>query len=220
MNIEQLVDHLKKQNLTEIERATGVRRQSIYALFNKHTMQLDTLNKLLSYLDLENTFDRHISTEDVYKNMRNYGAPINSKGEESLSLEDTLASAIALSQSDDFIASTIPFVIAINYQKLDLTKLFQECVKKDKVRLLGFYLNLALEFMPNSEVSVFIDSLYKMYKFNQQPWETATSKFPSPTIQPHYTQNPVATKWRVYSAGKLEDHIDRWRKWMRLQKTK
>lgn len=220
MNIEQLVEHLKKQNLTEIERATGVRRQSIYALFHKHNMQLDTLNKLLDYLDLENSFERHISTEEVYMNMRYYGAPINNKAEQSLSLEDTLASAIGLSQSDDFIASTIPYVIAKNYEALNLTKLFQECVKKDKVRLMGFYLNLAYEFIPNNEVKTFLEMVSKMYKFNKQQWESATLKVPSPSIQSHYMQNPVAVKWKVYSAGKLEDHIERWRKWMKLQKTR
>ena len=219
MNIEQLVEHLKKQNLTEIERATGVRRQSIYALFQKHTMQLDTLNKLLNYLDLENSFEKHNSTEEIYMNMRYYGAPINSKAEKSLSVEDTLASAIGISQSDDFIASTIPYVIAINYSTLSLTKLFQECAKKNKVRLMCFYLNLAYEFVHNNEVKTFLDSVSKMYKFGGQAWESATLKIPSAGIQSHYRQNPIAVKWKVYSAGKLEDHIDRWRKWMKLQKT-
>jgi hypothetical protein len=220
MNIEQLVEHLKKQNLTEIERATGVRRQSIYALFEKHTMQIDTLNKLLKYLNLENSFERKISTEKIYMNMRYYGAPINNKAEKSLSLEDTLASAIRISQSDDFIASTIPYVIAINYSNLNLTKLFQECAKKDKVRLMGFYLNLAYEFVPNSETKTFLDLLTQMYQFNKQPWESATLNMPSLSIQSHYMQNPIALKWKVYSAGKLEDHLKRWHKWIQLQKTK
>ena len=220
MNIDQLVEHLKKQNLTEIERATGVRRQSIYALFQKHTMQLDTLNKLLHYLDLENSFERHVSTEEIYKNMRYYGAPINNKAEKSLSLEDTLASAIEISQADDFIASTIPYVIANNYSTLNLIKLFQECVKKDKVRLMGFYLNLACEFVPNNEAKTFLEMVSNMYKFNKQHWESATLKIPSPSIQSHYMQNPIALKWKVYSAGKLEDHIKRWHKWIQLRKTK
>jgi hypothetical protein len=77
-----------------------------------------------------------------------------------------------------------------------------------------------LEFVHNNEVKTFLDSVSKMYKFGGQAWESATLKIPSASIQSHYRQNPIAVKWKVYSAGKLEDHIDRWRKWMKLQKTK
>lgn len=217
MDLKKVIDKLKNENIAEIKRQTGLSRQALYTFMDEKSMRLSNFEKLLETLHFEINLSEKPTATEIYQNLAYYGAPVDAKKVKSLEFEALISSAIVLSRSDGLVESVIPYILANQAKSINVTALLQACFKNETSKYLGFYADMANRYKKNRKLETITHLIFSLAEAND-PWISLSLKRPSSSFVEIYMQNEFSKKWRIYSRGTFNDHLDRWKKWDLLQK--
>jgi hypothetical protein len=205
--MSQLLEKLKISNLQEISKSTKLSRQTLYNFLNGQNTTTDTINKLKTYFQMQ-------IDDQLYTDLKFYGAPLAVKdGRPNLELDQALLNALQASRSDSLLESVLPYVFYKNQEALNLEVLFRESVKLNNDQLLGYYLEMADQFIPVQKFKNFTNLMRQIFVYDLRPLMTISGKPVPDYAISAYMKNTVALSWGLLVRGELKFQIERFKKW-------
>jgi hypothetical protein len=214
MNTTEFFKHLKKENLSKLEKRAGVSRQALHQALHTQNMKLVNLNSLAKALDLRVELSPVPSEENLLASLARYGAPLAHSRGGSLSLEEALAESLNWSRRDGLYESVVPFVLIKNAKQLNVKKMVGLAYQNDQVNVLGYFAEMAQQYRSHGNLQMLLDLLVPG-KESAKELLLLKTRMNFPEL---FERNPFAAKWNLWVRGRFADHRDRWEKWEESQK--
>jgi hypothetical protein len=205
---------LEGQNLTELERKTGVTRQALHNARKSRNMKLDNLTAVAKALNLELVFQPSLSEANLLGSLVDLGVPLAHSGEGSLSLHQAVAEGLKASRKDGTYESLLPYLLVKNADKLEPLNLAAAAFSTREVNPLGYFVEIANAYQPHPRLR----ELLRLLEPAKDPTSTYLVEGQKTQFPELFKKNPFALKWNLLVRGTPEAHFERWKKWQRLQK--
>ncbi len=206
---------LNSENLSKLEREAGVTRQALHNARRTHNMKLDNLRAVARALNYDVNFQPVKSEENLLRSLVDYGVPVAHSGGGTLTLTEAVAEGVRAARKDGAYESFIPYLLAINADRLDPLALAAAAFQTKEVNTLGYFAEMANAFCPHRTFKVLLRLLERAKNKSQELLVRTTKS----RYHELFTRNPFALKWNLKVRGTPENHFERWRKWQRLQKS-
>ncbi len=214
MKTADFFNSLKSENLTHLEKESGVSRQALHGAFNSHNMKLDNLNRVAKARKLKLEFLPVLTEDNLLASLAKWGAPLAHSKNGSFSLEETVGESLKKSRSDGLYETLVPYMLSLNLEKINVRKLAAVALDADQVNVLGYFVELSNQFNPHEKLRLLLDLL--------QPAKTPSKEFLVLTTKSNFPElfekNKLALKWNLLVRGDVTDHMQRWNKWKMSQK--
>ncbi len=205
---------MDSQNLSELERRTGVSRQALHNALKTHNMKLDNLSAVANAMNLSIHFRPRASEENLLSSLVRWGAPLAHSRGGTFSLNETVEEALKSSRKDGVYESLVPYLLVRNLSRLDPLALAAAAFRTKEVNTLAYFTEMANAFRPNAKFEFLLRLLNPAKNLNEEFLVKSTrSHFPE-----LFLKNPLALKWNLKVRGTPEDHFQRWEKWENSQK--
>lgn len=207
MDLQQLRHHLTKvENLSEVERETNVSRTTLYNVMKNESAHKETVEKLSKYFTEKNN-------QELYENLRFYGAPLAESRRRTIPLEETLLRAFELSRNDALVESVLPYVLYKNRSTLKLGELYRSCVQEKLDRHFGYYLSMSEAFHSFPKYAAFLNHMRFVFNYSSgDPVPLANREVPD-YAKSRFLKNKVALAWGLMAQGETSHHLERFHKW-------
>ncbi len=152
-------------------------------------------------------------TVDVYSALINYGAPVYGTSDSSLSLEEAIIFALKYcgKRGHALVAGTLPYVLVLNENGLEIDKLIRGLKTENQMQLLGYIVDMADQFIESTKFKILMTLLYsEKYKPLNITGEEITELMKQVIKSRH---NPTAQIWNIVTIDEVEGHLVRYRKW-------
>jgi hypothetical protein len=214
MKTADFFNALKSQNLTHVEKDSGVSRQALHSALKSHNMKLDNLSRVAKAINLKLEFVPVRTEDNLLASLAKWGAPLAHLKDGSLSFEETVGESLKESRYDGVYETLVPYLMTLNLEKLNVHKLVATALFAEQVNVMGYFAELANRFHPHEK----LQSLIKML----QPAKSSSNEFLVLTTKSNFPElfekNKLAQKWNLKVRGSVDDHLLRWRKWKTSQK--
>jgi hypothetical protein len=206
------------QGLRELAKRSRLSRQSLYNLFQKNDFKVSTLEAVtrgLGYkLEISVEPATDMDKETIYSALRTLGAPFYENRRVNFPPEDILIMALNQSLVDATVADVLPYVLALNVEKLDLFVLVNAIRTPEQRQLLGYFSELANKFAPSQKLGQLLEWLYgaELTELSLIPQK---QKIASRLLE--NVNNPSAKKWRILTFSSEHDYLKRCKKWREIK---
>lgn len=215
MKPSEFFKKLSSQNLSELERKTGVTRQALHNARKTQNMKLDNLDVLAKALNFHLGFQPLDTEENLLSSLVDFGVPLAHSGGGTLSLPEAVREGLKASRKDGAYESFLPYLFLVNVEMVDPLALAAAAFQTKEVNALGYFTEMANAFDPQPQFK-FLLSLLEPAKSSSQEF-LVKEKF---SLYPDlFLKNRFALKWNLKVRGTPENHFERWRKWQRSQKS-
>jgi len=213
----KLHERAKAYGLIRLQNEIGLSRQALYLFFSGGDMRLSNFEKLLRALHCDIKIEPpKLLKSDVLGNLKRHGAPLLVESwNVALSLEESIQLALQLSRSESRLSSVLPYLLVRSTYKLDHKKLISKISNSMEFQLLGYYLELALQFhyrKPLEQLSRSVrrraNKLTPLY-LRERDEGKAADKF-------ERFKNNSAIKWKILTRDTQENLLERCHKWEKL----
>jgi hypothetical protein len=110
----------------------------------------------------------------------------------------------------------IPYLLAINVNKVEPLVLAAKSFEVSQVNVLGYFVEMAQEFRPHLNFENLLKYL-SVAKSLENEFLIKDEKTSFPEL---FAKNHLALKWNLKVRGSVQDHLNRWEKWEKSQKNK
>jgi len=214
MNTNEFFELLDDQNKADLSRKSGLSRQAVFDALKTRNFKLQTLKRVARNLNLEVSLKPLESEGNVLASLAKFGSVSGQDEPGTLDLEESLAAGLFFVHSSGLLESLLPYVLALNAKKLNVTRLFALSLLREEAATLGYLVGMASKFKPHANLEK-LKSLCVPFKFSS---ETPLLKNQVANFPEILRKNDVAREWNVLARGTVKDHLDRWEKWQRSQK--
>ncbi len=215
MEAPNFFSKLSSQNISELERRTGISRQALHNALRTHNMKLDNLSAVANAMNLSVHFRPRASEENLLSSLVHWGVPLAHSGGGTFSLTETVEEGLKSSRKDGAYESLIPYLLVRNLNGLDPLALGAAAFRTKEVNTLAYFTEMANAFGPNEKFKFLLHLL--------APAKNPSREFLVKSTRSHFPElflkNPLAVKWNLKVRGTPDDHFRRWEKWDNSQKT-
>ena len=209
MKTAEFFKTLRTHNLSHLEKDTGVSRQALHNALKTHNMKLDNLSAVAKALHLKVEFNPVTNEENLMSSLARWGAPLAHSKDGNLSLNDCVREALKRARQDGVYETLLPYVLCLNVEKLNPLTLAASAFSVNQVNVLGYFVDLAHYFRPNTKFQYLL-KLLEPAKSNNKDYLVLSTKSHFPEL---FEKNKLALKWNLKVRGNAEDHLQRWDKW-------
>jgi hypothetical protein len=213
MEAAEFFKRLADQNLTELERKTGVTRQALHNARRTENMKLDNLCNVAQAMNLQVDFQPAKTESNLLSSLVDFGVPVAHSGGGTLSFSEAVGEGLLASRKDGAYESFIPYLMIVNADKLDPLALAAVAFKNKEVNVLGYFAEMANAFSPHPNFDLLFRIL-ESAKVSAVEFLVEGKKSFYPEL---FEKNPLALKWNLRVRGNPNDHFERWKKWQQSQ---
>lgn len=214
MNVANFFTHLKNQNLSKVERETGLSRQALHGALKNRNMKLANLTAVAAALGFQVEFTPLQNEENLLGSLARWGVPLAHSKNGSLSISDTVLRSLQFARKDELYESLVPYLIAKNAFDLNPRVLAGGALSMNQVNVLGYFTEMANTYSKTKKLKDLLDEL--------EPIKNSKAQFLVTSTMMHFPElfekNTIALKWNLKVRGHAEDHFERWSKWDQLTK--
>lgn len=214
MEVAAFFKKLEAQNLTELERKTGLTRQALHNARRTKNMKLDNLKSVARAMNFRIDFQAVTNESNLLSSLVDLGVPVANSGGGTLSFDETVAEGLMASRKDGVYESFVPYLLVVNVEKMDPLALAAAAFRVKEVNPLGYFAEMANAFHPHPCFETLL-RLLEPAKDSSRAFLVRDKKALFPEL---FEKNPLALKWNLKVRGTPENHFERWRKWQRSQK--
>ncbi|MBC7753666.1 MAG: hypothetical protein H7Z71_05475 [Moraxellaceae bacterium] len=206
---------LKSQNLSHLEKETGLSRQALHNAVKTKNMKLDNLTTVAQALNFKVEFTPRLTEENLLSSLVKWGAPLAHSNEGNLSLEMSVQESLKRARGDGVYETLLPYVLHCNVKNLNPLKIVAAAFNANQVNVFGYFVEMARKFHPHEK---FDEMLKLLEPAKSIPVEflvlSTKSRFPE-----LFDKNTLALKWNLKVRGQVQDHLQRWEKWEQFRKS-
>jgi len=215
MKTAEFFKTLQAQNLTHLEKDSGVSRQALHGALKTNNMRLDNLTSVAKAIKLNVEFVPARTEYNLMASLAKFGVPVAHSKDGNLNLEETVAESLKRSRTDGVYETLVPYLLFLNLEKLSPNKLAAVALVEDQVNVLGYFAELANQYYPHPNLQHLLKLL--------QPAKSLTKEFlvlTTKSLFPElFEKNELALKWNLKVRGTVDNHMQRWNKWATSQKS-
>ena len=214
MNLDGLKELIKKYGMKPLAEKAGISRTSLYNLVQGENFESETLEKISNVLNVQFGFlYNKPELEDICNHLAFYGAPLAyDKGKEiQFSLEESIKWGLHYSLLDGMIDSLMPYIIVLNFNKINLAKLLSKLDQENQIQLFGYYLELAADYSKNKKMKNFANMIHSSELTELQMGNEKLTKRMQIVLK--NKDNSFAKKWNILTLNSSSEYFDRFRKW-------
>lgn len=216
MNTTEFFKVLKSQNLSHLEKDSGLSRQALHSAVKSHNMKLENLSALAKTLKLQVEFTPVKTEKNLMSSLSKWGAPLAHTKDGSLSLTACVRESLKQARHDGVYETLVPYVLCLNVEKLNPFELVAAAFLENQVNVLGYFVELANHFHSHAKFKYLLD-LLRPAKNEQKEFLVLSTRTHFPEL---FEKNNLALKWNLLVRGNVEDHLQRWKKWEASPKNK
>jgi hypothetical protein len=214
MKTSEFFKTLKSHNLSHLEKDTGVSRQALHNAIKTHNMKLDNLSTVAKSLHLKVEFTPVTNEENLMSSLAKLGAPLAHSKDGNLTLDECVGETLKRTRHDGVYETLLPYVLALNVEKLNPLKLAASAFTENQVNVLGYFVDLANQFRPHEKFQYLL-KLLEPAKSDEKEFLVLNTKSHFPEL---FKKNKLALKWNLKVRGTVTDHLQRWAKWEKSHK--
>lgn len=207
---------LGSQNLSHLEKKSGISRQALHNALKTHNMKLDNLQSVAKAMQYKLEFSPLKTERNLLGSLSRYGVPVAHSREGTLTFAETVGESLLRSRQDAAYETFVPFLLAENPNLVEPLKLAAKAFELNQVNALGYFVEMAHTFRP-FQVFEKLLSLLSPAKSLEKEFLVVSEKTHFPEL---FEKNELALKWNLRVRGTVQNHLQRWEKWAQSQKTK
>lgn len=209
MKTTEFFKTLGSQNLSHLERDSGVSRQALHNATKTHNMKLDNLTSVAKALNLQVELTPRLTEKNLLASLAKWGAPLAHSKDGNLSFEQTVREALKRSREDGVYETLLPYLLYCNVGTMNSQQVVAAALFENQVNALGYFVELANRFRPHDKFKLML-KLLEPAKFLEKEYLVLSTKSHYPEL---FEKNDLALKWNLKTRGSVDGHLQRWVKW-------
>lgn len=208
--MSEFFSQLEKQNLSALEHKAGISRQALHNALKSHNMKLLNLNSVAKAMQFDVVATPLRTESNLLASLAKYGVPVAHTKDGTLSFAEVVQKALVKAREDGAYETFLPYLLATNGDKLEPLKLAAKAFEVNQVNVLGYFTEMANLFKPSAALEELLRLLAPAQN-NQTEFLVLATRSNFPEL---FEKNQLALKWNLKVRGTVQDHLDRWEKWV------